>query len=88
MEILIGLLILIVVVFILPSIRTIGATEIGLVTKRFGLKRLSNDNPIAFHGEAGYQADLLMPGMRFKFFDYLAAPITRGYRCRRGRSAS
>ena len=27
-----------------------------------------NDNPIAFHGEAGYQAELLMPGLRFKLW--------------------
>lgn len=54
--------------FILPSIRIIGPTEVGLVTKRFGLKRLSEDNPIAFNGEAGYQADLLMPGWRWKFW--------------------
>jgi len=56
------------VVIILPSIRVIGATQIGLVNKRFGLKRLSEDNPIAFRGEAGYQADLLMPGWRFKLW--------------------
>lgn len=54
--------------FILPSIRIIGPTEVGLVTKRFGFKRLTEDNPIAFHGEAGYQADLLMPGWRWKFW--------------------
>ena len=52
---------------ILPSIRVIGPTEVGLITKRFG-KKLSPDNPIAFNGEAGYQAELLMPGWRFKFW--------------------
>ncbi|MHB9133280.1 MAG: SPFH domain-containing protein [Armatimonadota bacterium] len=56
------------VVFIWPSIRTIGPTEVGLVMKRFGFKRLSEDNPIAFNGEAGYQAELLMPGWRFKLW--------------------
>lgn len=55
-------------IFILPSLRIIGPTEVGLVTKRFGLKKLSKDNPIAFNGEAGYQADLLMPGWRWKFW--------------------
>ncbi|MBC7328477.1 hypothetical protein H5T87_10260 [bacterium] len=55
-------------IFVLPSIRIIGPTEVGLVTKRFGFKRLSEDNPIAFNGEAGYQADLLMPGWRWKFW--------------------
>ena len=47
----------IVVVVAYQSINQIGPTEVGLVTKRFGLKKLKDDNPIAFHGEAGYQAD-------------------------------
>jgi hypothetical protein len=48
------------------SFRRIGPTEVGLVTKRFSIRKLSEDNPIAFNGEAGYQADLLMPGLRWK----------------------
>lgn len=55
-----------VVVIIIPSIRIIGPTEVGLVIKRFSHKSLNHDNPIAFHGEAGYQAKLLMPGWHFK----------------------
>ena len=39
------------------SINVIGPTEVGLVQKRFSFKKLPADNPIAFHGEAGYQAD-------------------------------
>jgi regulator of protease activity HflC (stomatin/prohibitin superfamily) len=50
------------------SISIIGPTEIGLVIKRFSFKKLKDANPIAFHGEAGYQADLLMPGVRFKLW--------------------
>lgn len=46
------------------SLHMIGQTEVGLVTKRFG-RKLPGDNPIALRGEAGYQADLLMPGLRF-----------------------
>ena len=38
------------------------------MVKRFSARRLSNDNPIAFAGEAGYQADLLMPGLRWKLW--------------------
>ena len=57
-----------IVIFLLPSIRIIGPTEIGLVTKRFALKKLPDDNPIAFRGEAGYQADLLMPGWHVKLW--------------------
>lgn len=63
----------IVVAFLLAlvlfnSISLIGPTEIGLVIKRFAFKKLKDDNPIAFHGEAGYQADLLMPGLRFRLW--------------------
>jgi regulator of protease activity HflC (stomatin/prohibitin superfamily) len=50
------------------SLHKIGPTEVGLVAKRFAVRKLSEDNPIAFRGEAGYQSDLLMPGLRFKFW--------------------
>ncbi len=45
-------------IIVVPSIRIIGPTEIGLVMKRFSFRKLSEDNPIAMSGEAGYQADL------------------------------
>jgi len=60
-----GALFLIVV---LASIRSIGPTEVGLVLKRISFKKLRGDNPIAFHGEAGYQADLLRAGLWFKLW--------------------
>src|SRR5437899_11049237 len=50
------------------SFRRIGPTEVGLVTKRFSWKKLSQDSPVAFDGEAGYQADLLMPGLGWKLW--------------------
>ena len=59
------LLVIVIVTLVQKSIYTIGPTEVGLVRKRFGAP-LPEDNPVAFHGEAGYQADLLMPGLRFK----------------------
>ncbi len=52
----------------LLSINVIGPTEVGLVQKRFSFKKLPEDNPIAFHGEAGYQAELLQAGVRFKLW--------------------
>ena len=61
-------IIAIVVFTIVKSITSIGPTEIGLVTKKISLKKLSEGNPIAFHGEAGFQADLLMPGLRFRIW--------------------
>lgn len=51
-------------IFIVQSLHRIGPTEVGLVTKRFGHKKLAKDSPVAFEGEAGYQADLLMAGVR------------------------
>ncbi len=56
------------IVLVLPSLRHIGPTQVGLVGKRFSPRKLSEDNPVAFKGEAGYQAALLMPGLRFKFW--------------------
>jgi hypothetical protein len=50
---------------LLTSIYSIGPTQVGLIRKRFGAK-LPGDNPLAFRGEAGYQAEMLMPGLRFK----------------------
>jgi len=55
-----------ILVWYLQSFRRIGPTEVGLVTKRLSWKKLTKDNPVAFGGEAGYQADLLMPGLRWK----------------------
>src|SRR5260221_8771140 len=52
-------------VIVLLSIYSVGPTQVGLVRKRFGAK-LPGDNPLAFRGEAGYQAEMLMPGLRFK----------------------
>ena len=56
----------VVSIALLHSIYSIGPTQVGLVRKRFGAK-LPGDNPLAFRGEAGYQAEMLMPGLRFKF---------------------
>lgn len=49
------------------SLHQIGPTEFGLITKRFG-KKLTGQTPIAFNGEAGYQAELLQPGLRFRLW--------------------
>lgn len=57
----------VVLLLVLSSFRFIGANEVGLVNKRLG-RRLKGDQAIAFEGEAGYQARLLMPGLRFKLW--------------------
>jgi uncharacterized membrane protein YqiK len=71
-EFLIAIGVFVVLVWlVLGSIYSIGPTQVGLVRKRFG-RKLPDDNPVAFSGEAGYQAELLMPGMRFKFSPFFA----------------
>jgi regulator of protease activity HflC (stomatin/prohibitin superfamily) len=66
------ILLFVAVVVTMSSIRRVGPTEIGLVTKRWSLRKLTNDSPMAFNGEAGYQADLLMPGLRWKLWPLYA----------------
>src|SRR6202030_2768248 len=50
------------------SVIVIGPAQVGLVTKRVSRRHNSTDTPIAFAGEAGYQAELMMPGVRFKLW--------------------
>jgi hypothetical protein len=57
----------VLVIYVVLSLHLIGPTEVGLVAKRFG-RKLSDGHVIAFEKEAGYQANLLMPGLRFKPF--------------------
>lgn len=58
--------VVIILGYIVLSTRRIGPAEVGLVLKRVSARKLKEDNAIAFQGEAGYQADLLMPGLRWK----------------------
>src|SRR5690348_2473267 len=60
------LIVALAALWFLVSLHRIGPTEVGLVIKRFSWSKLAKDNPVAFNGEAGYQADLLMPGLRWK----------------------
>ena len=58
---------LVPVIGLAASFHSIGPAEVGLVTKRIG-KKLEVGSLLALNGEAGYQADLLMPGLRFKLW--------------------
>lgn len=62
---------LLVLLALLRGFRLIGPSEVGLVTKRVG-KKLRDGQLIALNGEAGYQAALLMPGLRFKLWPIYA----------------
>ena len=86
----VGMIVVLVVVallvfVVLKSIHLIGAAEVGLVNKRFAFRKLDEDNPVAFRGEAGYQATLLMPGLRFKLWPVFVrqeVPVGAGARRR------
>ncbi|MDP1794622.1 MAG: SPFH domain-containing protein, partial [Acidimicrobiales bacterium] len=69
MSVVLGAIVLlaIAVLVLVTSFRSIGPSEIGLVTKRVG-RKLKADQIVALNGEAGFQADLLMPGLRFKLW--------------------
>src|SRR4029079_15762246 len=69
LDIIIGIVVVAIVVAVVwKSFHSIGAAQVGLVAKRFAFRKLDEDNPVAFRGEAGYQAKLLMPGLRFKLW--------------------
>jgi len=62
------ILALAVFVIIARSFIVIGPAQVGLVTKRLSSRHNTTDDPIAFASEAGYQSELLMPGVRFKLW--------------------
>src|SRR5258708_1447070 len=68
LSVIIAVLVAVVVFNLFMSLWKIGPTEVGLVRKRYSLKRLENGGPVALNGEAGYQAALLSTGLRFKFW--------------------
>ena len=67
----IGIAIFCVALFIvLRGYRLFGMTvipddKVGRITKKFALKHLANGRIVATHGEAGYQAATLSPGIHF-----------------------
>lgn len=65
-------ILLVIVIIVFMSIRSIGPTEVGLVRKRLSWKKANTGSPIALRGEAGYQADLLTTGLRFKLWPLYA----------------
>src|SRR5260370_398826 len=59
---------LVVLLAVARSFIVIGPAQVGLVTRRLSSRHNATDDPVAFAGEAGYQSDLLMPGVRFKLW--------------------
>lgn len=65
--VIVAVVVVLVALVVLRSFHSIGPAQVGLVNKRIGAK-LGDDQLVARQGEAGYQADLLMPGLRFKLW--------------------
>lgn len=66
----IGVVLLIVAVFALGGIVIISERQVGVVIRRISSKNLPPDRLIALHGEAGYQADTLAPGVHLGYFPW------------------
>jgi uncharacterized membrane protein YqiK len=62
------LIILFFIVINVLGIVHIGEQQVGVVIKRFARTSLPPGELIALHGEAGYQADTLPPGLHFGFW--------------------
>jgi uncharacterized membrane protein YqiK len=62
------LIILFFITINLLGIVHIGEQQVGVVIKRFARTSLPPGELIALHGEAGYQADTLPPGLHFGFW--------------------
>jgi len=60
----------VLIVVMMNSMWVIGPTQVGLVRKRFSWRRLEGGSPVALNGAAGYQADLLTAGLRFKLWPW------------------
>jgi regulator of protease activity HflC (stomatin/prohibitin superfamily) len=63
-----GVLVVAAAYIVARSTVVIGPAQVGLVIKRVSRRHNTTDTPIAMNGEAGYQGDLLMPGVRFKLW--------------------
>ena len=68
------------VMVLLSSLVLIRERQAGIVVKRFAGKSLEPGHLIALAGEAGYQADLLAPGLHFGYWPWqyrlLKVPVT------------
>jgi uncharacterized membrane protein YqiK len=73
MELLFPLIVLVVLAALVASLAgivIISERQVGVVVKRFATRPLPPDRLIALHGEAGYQADTLAPGIHLGYFPW------------------
>jgi regulator of protease activity HflC (stomatin/prohibitin superfamily) len=63
-----GVIIFLFLTIILPGIFSVGANEVGILTRKMTGKKLPKGRIVAREGENGLQADTLMPGLYWKFW--------------------
>jgi regulator of protease activity HflC (stomatin/prohibitin superfamily) len=69
LSVMVATVVFVVALFVVArSVIVIGPAQVGLVVRRFSRRHNTTDTPIVFEGEAGYQSELLMPGVRFKLW--------------------
>ena len=64
----IGVIVFLFLIMILPGIFSVGANEVGILTRKMTGKKLPKGRIVAREGENGLQADTLMPGLYWKFW--------------------
>ena len=62
------IIIVLVLILVLPSIFVIGANDVGILTKKMTGAKLPEGTVVARKGENGLQADILMPGIYWRFW--------------------
>lgn len=63
-----GVIVLLFLTIILPGIFSVGANEVGILTRKMTGGKLPKGRIVAREGENGLQADILMPGLYWKFW--------------------
>jgi hypothetical protein len=58
--------VLIVLLFIVPGLKLITDTEVGILTKRMFGRKMPQGQVVARNGQIGVQADILMPGLYWR----------------------
>ena len=63
-----GVIAFVFLIIILPGIFSVGANEVGILTRKMTGKKLPKGRIVAREGENGLQADTLMPGLYWKLW--------------------
>ena len=63
-------IVLLFLIFITPGFFLVGASAVGILTRKLGGDKLPQGHVVATKGENGLQAGVLMPGFYWKFWGF------------------